>query len=431
MTQTTQGTPRPRFWTFTFRGELWRHPDFLKYWAGWSVSALGKQVTAIALPTAAIQLLNAGPAEMGMLAVLEYLPFLLLAMVAGVLVDRFPRRTVLVVCGAGRSVIFMFVTAAYFFGTLSIYHLYGVALLLGIFSVVSQVATQAYQRILLTRSQLMEGNTKREVSGSAVSAAGPVLAGALIEWIKSAPALLFDAAMSFISVATLLAIRTPEPPSSMSGGQGLRTLWGELVQGLRVVFGTVTLVLFTGNSAQINLAMRIVLTVYLLYAYNELGLTPAAVGISLSIGSVGGLLGAFATPPLARRIGMGPALALASGFVLAGYLMLPLAKFGYAGPLLATASAVFSFCANMHDIIMNTVRQAIVPQQLQGRVVGVTRTVSRGIHPLGAAIGGLLGAHVGLAPTVLIGSVMGLLSVLWLLPGPVRHVGRHITLEGK
>ena len=273
---------------------------------------------------------------------------------------------------------------------------------------------------------------ERGVLAAAVwSAAGPVLAGALIEWIKSAPALLFDAAMSFISVATLLAIRTPEPPSSMSGGQGLRTLWGELVQGLRVVFGTVTLVLFTGNSAQINLAMRIVLTVYLLYAYNELGLTPAAVGISLSIGSVGGLLGAFATPPLARRIGMGPALALASGFVLAGYLMLPLAKFGYAGPLLATASAVFSFCANMHDIIMNTVRQAIVPQQLQGRVVGVTRTVSRGIHPLGAAIGGLLGAHVGLAPTVLIGSVMGLLSVLWLLPGPVRHVGRHITLEGK
>lgn len=429
MTQTTQGTPRP--WTSVFRGELWRHPDFLKYWVGWSASALGKQVTAIVLPTAAIQLLNAGPAEMGMLAVLEYLPFLLLAMVAGVLVDRFPRRTVLVVCGAGRSVIFMFVTAAYFIGTLSIYHLYGVVLLLGIFSVASQVASPAYQRFLLTRSQLMEGNTKHEVSGSAASAAGPALAGALIEWIKSAPALLFDAAMSFVSVATLLAIRTPEPPSSMSGGQGLRTLWGELVQGLRVVLGTAVLVLFTGNSAQINLAVRIVLTVYLLYAYNELELTPAAVGIALSIGSIGGLLGAFATPPLARRIGMGPALALASGLVLAGYLMLPLAKFGYAGPLLAIASVVFSFCATIHDIIMNTVRQAIVPQRLQGRVVGVTRTVTRGMHPLGAAIGGLLGTHVGLAPTVLIGSVVGLLSVLWLLPGPARHVGRQITLEGK
>ena len=431
MTQTTQGTSRPRPWTSIFRGELWQHPDFLKYWVGWSASALGKQVTAIVLPTAAIQLLNAGPTEMGMLTVLEYLPFLLLAMVAGVLVDRFPRRTILVVCGAGRSVIFMFVTAAYFFGTLSIYHLYGVALLLGIFSVASQVATQAYQRILLTRSQLMEGNTKREVSGSVVSAAGPALAGALIEWIKSAPALLFDAAMSFISVAILLAIRTAEPPSSMSGGRGWRTLWGELVQGLQVVFGNATLVLFTGNSAQVNLALRIVLTVHLLYAYNELGLTPAAVGISLSIGSVGGLLGAFAVPHLTRRIGTGPTLVVASGFVLAGYLLLPLAKFGYAGPLLATASVVFSFCANMHDIIMSTIRQAIVPQQLQGRVVGVTRTVVRGIHPLGAAIGGLLGAQVGLAPTVLIGAVLGLLSVLWLLPGPARNIERHITLEGK
>ena len=368
---------------------------------------------------------------MGMLTVLEYLPFLLLAMVAGVLVDRFPRRTVLVVCGAGRSVIFMFVTAAYFFGTLSIYHLYGVALLLGIFSVASQVATQAYQRILLTRSQLMEGNTKREVSGSVVSAAGPALAGVLIEWVKSAPALCFDAAMSFISVATLLAIRTPEPPSSMSGGQGLRMLWGELVQGLRVLFGTVTLVLFMGNSAHMNLAMRIVLTVYLLYAYNELGLTPAAVGIILSIGSVGGLLGTLATPPLARRIGMGPALALSSCMAFAGYLTLPLARLGYAGPLLAIAGFVFFFSAYIHDIIMDTVRQAIVPQQLQGRVVGIARTVVLGIHPLGAAIGGLLGAHVGLAPTVLIGSVVGLLSVLWLLPGPVRRVGRHITLEGK
>ncbi|MDE2995026.1 MAG: MFS transporter [Chloroflexota bacterium] len=431
MTQTTQGTSRPHRWAFIFRGELWRHPDFLKYWAGWSVSALGKQVTTIALPTAAILLLNAGPAEMGMLTILEYLPFLLLAMVAGVLVDRPPRRTVLVICGAGRSAIFMFVTAAYFIGTLSIYHLYGAALLLGTFSVASQVASQAYQRVLLARSQLMEGNTKREVSGSAASAAGPALAGALIEWIKSAPALLFDATMSLISVAILLTIRTAEPPSSMSGGQGLRTLWGELVQGLRALLGNVILVLFTGNSAQINLAVRIVLTVYLLYAYNELELTPAAVGIALSIGSIGGFLGAFATPPLVQRIGMGPALALASGFVLAGYLMLPLAKFGYAAPLLATASVVFSFCANMHDIIMNTVRQAIVPQQLQGRVVGVARTVTRGMHPLGAAIGGLLGTHVGLAPTVLIGAVLGLLSVLWLLPSPAWHVGRHIALEGK
>ena len=170
-------------------------------------------------------------------AVLEYLPFLLLAMVAGVLVDRFPRRTVLVICGAGRSIIFMLVTAAYILGTLSIYHLYGAVLLLGTFSVASQVASQAYQRVLLARSQLMEGNTKREVSGSAASAAGPALAGALIEWIKAAPALLFDAAMSLISVAILLTIRTPEPPSSMSGGQGLRTLWGELVQGLRAPLG--------------------------------------------------------------------------------------------------------------------------------------------------------------------------------------------------
>ncbi len=401
------------------------------YWAGWSVSALGKQVTAVALPTAAIRLLNAGPAEMGLLAVLEYLPFLLLAMAAGVLVDRCPRRTVLVVCRAGRTVLLIFVTAAYFFGVLSIYQLYGAALILGIFSVFSQIATQAYQRALLTRSQLMEGNTKREVTGAAVSVSGPALAGVLIQWIKSAPVLLFDAAMSLISVATLLVIRTPEPPSSLSGGKGWRMLWGELVQGLRVILGNVTLVLFVGNSAHINFAIRIVLTVYLVYAYNELGLTPAAVGISLSIGSVGGLLGAYATPPLARRIGMGPALALSSGLAFAGYLVLPLARIGYAGPLLATAGFVFYFSASVHDIITDTVRQAIVPKRLQGRVVGIARTVVLGIQPLGAAIGGLLGTHVGLAPTVLIGSALGLLSVLWLLPGPARHVGRHVTFEGK
>jgi MFS family permease len=136
------------------RGRLWHHPDFLKFWLGQGLSRLGTRITALALPTAAIQLLEAGPVEVGTLTALQFLPFPLLGMPVGVIADRLPRRRVMIACDVGRLVALGSVPTAYLLGTLTLSHLYAVALLVGICTVCFDVAYQAYLPVLVERSGL-------------------------------------------------------------------------------------------------------------------------------------------------------------------------------------------------------------------------------------------------------------------------------------
>jgi MFS family permease len=143
-------------WRLRPAGRLWQHPDFLKFWAGQSVSRLGTFVTGLALPTAAIQLLGAGPVEVGALAALQSLPFPLLGIPSGVLADRLPRRPVMIICDVGRLVALASVPLAFLGPGLSIYHLYVVALLVGVFTPFAVVASQAYLKALVDNDDLME-----------------------------------------------------------------------------------------------------------------------------------------------------------------------------------------------------------------------------------------------------------------------------------
>src|SRR2546423_3046387 len=204
-------------------GRLWRHPDFLKLWAGDTVSQFGSQVTLLAVPTVAILVLHAGPFQVGLLSALEFLAFPTLGLVAGVYADRLRRRPIMIACDLGRMLALGSIPVAFLVNALTLEQLYLVALLTGIFTVFFDVSYQSYLPVLVDRPNLVEGNTKLEVSRSVAQVSGPAVAGFLIQWIGGARAVAVDALSFLVSAIALSAIKTSEPepkPGTPSGATG-------------------------------------------------------------------------------------------------------------------------------------------------------------------------------------------------------------------
>jgi MFS family permease len=375
-------------------------------------------VTRLALPTAAIVLLHAGAFQVGLLAALEFLAFPLLGLIAGVYADRLNRRRILIVCDAGRMLVLASVPVAYFAGVLSMGQLYAVALVIGVCTVFFDVAYQSYLPALIPRTDLLEGNSKLEITRSASQVIGPALGGILIQAIRSAPAILVDSFSYLVSVATLLWIRHAEPDPRTSG-VAPTGFFSDMWEGIKVVLGHPVIRLIAGCTATSNLGSNMGFAIILLFAYNRLGLTPGQVGVVFGIGSIGALIGAFFAVPVARRIGLGPTIALAACGNAFGFLI-PLAVFGYSFVLLSVAFFVILLTGSLYNINQISLRQAIVPVRLQGRLNATVRTIVWGTIPVGNFLGGVLGTRLGLVPTLYIGAAIATLAVIFILAGPVR-----------
>jgi MFS family permease len=409
---------RTRFWARFFRGRLWRHPDFVKMWTGQSLSELGSQVTLLALPTAAIKLLGAGPFQIGLLTAFEFLAFPVLGLVAGVWADRLKRRRILIACDAGRLLALGSVPAAYFAGLLSMNQLYAVALVTGVCTVFFDVAYQAYLPALVERTDLLEGNSKLEVTRSAAQVAGPALAGGLIQAIQAAPAIIVDAVSYLISVLTLAWIRKPEPEPHASLDDR-PSFFGEMWEGIKVVLGHPVIRLISGSTSTSNLGSNMGFAILLVFAYNQLRMSPGEVGVIFGVGSVGALIGAFLAVPIARRLGLGPAIAASMGISGTATFLIPVASLGFAFPLLAGSFFVSQLGGTVYNINQVSLRQGVIPVRLQGRLNATVRTIVWGTIPLGAFAGGILGTRLGLVPTLYLSAAIGTLAVFFVLAPPV------------
>jgi len=283
-------------------GGLWRHPDFLRLWLSETVGAFGRQVTGLALPTVAILLLGAGPFEMGILGALSVLAFPVLGLLVGVWADRWRRRPIMVAANLGRMIALGSIPSAFVFRVLHLYQLYVVAAIVGVFTVFFDVAYQSYLPSLVDRADLVEGNAKLEVSQSGAQVAGPALAGFLIQAIGAAKAIAVDAGAFLTSAVVLLSIRKPEPKPSPSSSDSDPNFIGELKEGAQVVTKNPVLTRIAACTATSNLGGSIAFTVFLIFAYNQLKLTPEIVGIIFALGSVGLLAGAVLAARVARGV---------------------------------------------------------------------------------------------------------------------------------
>jgi MFS family permease len=401
-------------------GRLWHDGEFLKLWGGQGISEIGSQVSALALPTVAILLLGATPFQVGLLVAFENLAFPVLGLVAGVYVDRLRRRPLMIACDLGRMLALASVPIAFVFNVLAMPQLYAVALITGVGTVFFDVSYQSYLPALIPRPDLVEGNTKLQVTGSVAQMAGPALAGFLIQLVGPARAVAADAASFLVSVASLLWIRRPEPSPQPATASGRRGFWLEMWEGIQVVFGNPTIWKIAGSTSTSNLGSNLFFAVYLIFAYRVLHLSPGVIGVIFGAGAIGGLLGALSASWVARRLGLGPTLFVT--IVIGGLAMVlvPIAQFGFAIPLLLASTVVGSFTGPVYNINQVSLRQAITPDRVQGRMNATVRTVIWGTMPIGAFLGGVIGSTYSVLLAMYIGIAIATFAGFWILLGPIR-----------
>src|SRR3954471_20241721 len=277
-------------------GALWSHPDFMKMWTAQTISQFGSSISELALPIIAVRLLDASAFKVAALGTVEFAPFLLFTLPAGVWVDRLPRRAVLIVGDVGRGLLLLSVPIAYFSGHLTLAQLYVVGFLTGILTVFFDVAYQSYLPALVEREYLVEGNSKLEVTRSAGQLAGPPAAGGLIQLLTAPYAVVWDSVSFFVSGLFLIAIRKKEPPLEKHEDGRRAGMRHELWEGLHYVVKHPYLrpqAISTGTS---NFFSNVAFSIVLVFMARTLGMSTGLIGIVFGLGSIGWLAGAGGPP---------------------------------------------------------------------------------------------------------------------------------------
>ena len=411
----------PRLWP---TGGLWRRGDFLKLWSGQTISQVGTQISQLALPLVAVLVLDASAFEVAALGTVEFLPFILFTLPAGVWVDRVRRRPILIAGDLGRAALLATIPLAYFADALSLGQLFVVGFFVGACTVFFDVAYMSYLPSLVDRSEIIDGNSKLQISQSAAQISGPGFAGLLIEIFSAPSAVLIDAVSFLGSGLFLIRIRKQEERPAPVAENGEKTsVWTELKEGMRFVFGNPNLRAQAGCTATSNFFSNVAFSIFLVFAVRELELSAGLIGAVFSIAAIGSLGAAFTATRISNRFGIGPTTIAVALLFGPATLLFALAPAGDAAmPFLAVGGIVQGFAVVVYNIVQVSYRQAICPPRLQGRMNSVMRFIVWGTIPLGLLIGGALASWIGLRETILVGAVGGGLAVLWIVFSPQRHL---------
>jgi predicted MFS family arabinose efflux permease len=296
----------------------------------------------------------------------------------------------------------------------------------GAMSVVFSVGYSVFFPRVVERGDVVEANGALSVTRSASYMAGPPLAGAAVQAVGAPVAVLGDA-LSFVGSALFIGrIRTRDRLPAVEG-ESVRT---RLVEGFRFLFGHQILRAFLGCVTTINFFNFGFAALVVLFMSRDLGLSPTAIGAVLGAGAVGSLVGASLGPAIGRRIGMGPAVMLGAVLFPTPLLLFPLAT-GSDPLVLAMLFAgefLSGFGVMVFDIHGNALSLLLTPERLRARQYATFTTVNYGSRPIGALLGGALGAVIGVREALFVTVVGGMLGVLWLIASPTRAV-REVPAE--
>jgi MFS family permease len=398
---------------------LWRHRDFLNLWSAETISRFGSEVSNLALPFVAIVVLKASPFEVAALGAVLFLPFLLFALPAGVWVDRLARRPILVASDLVRAITLASVPLAYALDALTMWQLYAVAFIHGIGTVFFDVSYQSYLPSLVRKEQLVDGNSKLELSRAASQIGGPGLGGALVGLLTAPVAVLLDAISFVVSALFLTRIRAHEAPPPREERRAMRV---ELMEGLRYLWADTRIRAIAASTILFNFFGQICFSIVLVYAVRVLDLGAATIGIVFALGNLGGLAGALMARRISRRIGIGPALALgaASSTML---ILVPLAPVSNPIPFLLVALLVMAFGVVLYNVNSISFQQEITPERMLGRLNASRRFLVWGVIPLGALVGGALASVIGLRATLFVGAIGIAFAAVPILLSPLRSLG--------
>jgi MFS family permease len=399
---------------------LWHHRPFMLLWTGGAVSDLGSAVSTLVLPLLAVDTLKATTFQVAMIGMLNRLPFLLLTLPAGVLVDRIRRRGLMIWTDFGRMLALGSIPLISVFGHVSLWQVYVVALAAACFRVFFDVADQSYLPALLTRDQLVDGNGKLRSTETLADSVGPSLGAALTGLLGAARALSADAVSFAVSVLTLalIPIREPAPdPAQVARRVGFRESMGE---GLRFVLGSPILRRIAACTATANLAISLVTSIEVVFLVRVLHATPFQVGLVLGLGALGGFGGSLVARRLSERIGTARIMWVALVVPAPLAFLMPTAGTGWGAMLYAVGWAAFNASGAVYNTAQISYRQTVCPPELLGRMNASIRWVIFSTFPVGALIGGAAGTWLGLRDALWLGATIMALTGSWLVFSPLR-----------
>jgi len=400
---------------------LWRHPDFVRLWAGETISVFGSLIGRTALHFTAILVLDARPFEVATLLAMGIVPELIVAPFVGVWVDRLRRRPIMIAADLGRAALLATIPATYVLDALTMEQLYVVAFLTGILSMCFSVAYQSYLPSLVQREELLEGNSKLTASESAAEVGAFGAAGWLVQVFTGPMAILIDA-VSFLFSAYFIGIinNTERPPAPRVERAGMLS---EAEQGIRTILSNRILRATLVSESLNHFAFGIFSAAFGLYVIRVLDFQPGVLGMIYAVGGVSSLVGALFAGRSASRLGIGPAMVMGLAVIGASMLLVPLAQ---GGMVVAAAFLVAQQLGDggfvVYSINEVTLRQTITPDRLLGRVNSVVEICAHSVLLLGILAGGALGETVGLRATLTFGAGAMLFAALWLALSPVRGI---------
>jgi len=391
----------------------------MKLWIGQTISEFGTPVSQIAIPWIAIKNLDESAFVVASLTTVQFLPFLIFTLPAGVWVDRVSRRMVLIVGDLGRAVLLATIPVAYAFDALTLGQLYAVAFLVGILTVFFDVAYQSYLPDLVARDQLVEGNSKLQVTVSAAQGAGPAIGGGLIQAFTAPYAIAVDAISFVFSGAFSGAVKKREDVHARTEG-ARRSMWADLKEGLSYVLRHPYLRPQAMCTSISNFFGSMSFAILLVFAAREWGMSAGVVGIGLGLGSLGWLLGALFVRRLQARLGVGNTTLVACVLFGLPFLVIPFAPHSFPLPFLVVGIMIGGFGGVVYNVTQISLRQTITPERLQGRMNAVMRFIVWGALPLGSLVGGALASSIGLRDTLIVSGGGATFAILPIWFSPIR-----------
>jgi MFS family permease len=400
---------------------LWRYRNYVLLWSGETISQTGAQISLVAVPLTAISVLHAGPTEVARLTALQYLPVVLITLFAGAWLDQHRRRPVLVATNVVRFLLLLLIPAAYLTDALSLGLLYLVVFGVGLLTAVSDVAYLVYLSTVVPRDRLIEANAKLEGAYSAAEISGPGLGGVLVQLLTAPVALVVNAGTCLLAAGAFLGIRTTEVVGRAEAQR--RTMRADIADGIRAIFGHRILRLLVVQAAVFNLFERIALTLYLLFGVRELRLGAGELGVILTTASIGGLVGAMVAGRAGAAFGVGRCIVGSMVISAAGLALIPFAP---VTPVLAiivlvTGFVVHGFGLGIFHVHSLSVRIALAPERLLGRIQATFRLIIYGMVPIGALLAGALANMVSIRGVIMMGGIPLLVvsALFWF--SSVRH----------
>jgi hypothetical protein len=397
------------------------HLDFYRLWAAQAVSSVGARITREGLPLTAVLVLHAPAPALGALAAMSAAPSTLVGLMGGGAVDRTSRRGLLIGADLGRAAVLLAVPAAALAGHLSLVEVFFAAAVIGALSDLYDIADHAYLPSLVDRAGLLRANARLSATESIGEIGGPALAGALVSLLTAPIALVVNAATYLMSAAALATIRHRE---AIDVGGARRRWLSDAASGLSTAWAATAirpLLLITATS---GLFGGFFAALYVIYAINELGLSPFLLGLTIAVGGLGALIGAALSGPIVRRLGLGPALIVCMFSSALSAVFIPLAYGGrsQAAVMLMLAQLFGDGFATAALIYSKSLRQTLLPVEVLGRVGGAFVAVGGLAAVAGALAGGELGQLIGERLTLAIACAGLIMSAPILLASPLRRM---------